>query len=346
MNIATTVEDMKPQPSIFACRGLPILAELSEADLDCVSGFFTVADLAQGETLYSEGEAATSACILLSGVLDAFASLPGGGETKVGTIRSGAVLGEMALLNGGERTATVRAREPARVLEVSSMFFMASLGRMDLPTHKLLRGVISVIAMRLNQVWARCLKEMVDVHLQQIAAADPTSGATGTAMPKQKAMDIFRFVPFLPGLKILQPAEITAIISLGNLIQSPAASFLYQRGTQARAAYLVLRGSAVYSAPDFPSIPMEVMGPGRLCGINELITGETRQFDAVARSDALLLELPGDVFMGLFRGESEQSLKFQQIIGRNQLKDLKTANNRLALIVNQKQIRTGVQRRP
>jgi CRP-like cAMP-binding protein len=72
----------------------------------------------------------------------------------------GDIIGEMALLNGGQRTASVRARTDAMALEVSSAFFQASLGHMDLPAHKILRRVISGLADRLSEICDKIIVQM------------------------------------------------------------------------------------------------------------------------------------------------------------------------------------------
>jgi Cyclic nucleotide-binding domain len=66
--------------------------------------------LARGETLVEQGEAGCDMFLLLEGVLGVEVS----GET-VAEVGPGALLGELAILGDGRRTATLRAHEPSRV---------------------------------------------------------------------------------------------------------------------------------------------------------------------------------------------------------------------------------------
>ncbi|MBP0495540.1 SLC26A/SulP transporter family protein [Pararoseomonas indoligenes] len=60
--------------------------------------------------------------VLLSGTADILIARPGSGQAtlRVATLAPGALFGEMALLNGGRRTADVRARTALRCLKLSS----------------------------------------------------------------------------------------------------------------------------------------------------------------------------------------------------------------------------------
>ena len=90
------------------------MGDLDDSEFHQIAAFFSVITLSAGQTLYAEGSVADSACFLIEGELDAFAELPGGGETLVGAIMPGDIIGEMALLNGGRRTASRSSQAKAR----------------------------------------------------------------------------------------------------------------------------------------------------------------------------------------------------------------------------------------
>jgi len=79
-----------------------------------------------GTTLVEQGEHGTDLYLLLDGVFGV--EIDG---DEVAEIGPGAVLGERALLEGGERTATLRAKTKCRVAVVSpEMLDRASLERL------------------------------------------------------------------------------------------------------------------------------------------------------------------------------------------------------------------------
>jgi Cyclic nucleotide-binding domain len=78
--------------------------------------------LDRGETLVEQGEPGAEMYLLLDGVLDVEID----GEPVAG-VGSGAVLGELAVLGDGRRTATVRAGRPSRVAVLTPTHRLAEL---------------------------------------------------------------------------------------------------------------------------------------------------------------------------------------------------------------------------
>ena len=75
-------------------------------------------DLAAGEILFSEGEKGDCMFVLLEGAVE----VKVGGKTVEQSSR-GALLGEMALIDGTPRVATVVATEPSRLARVDERRF-------------------------------------------------------------------------------------------------------------------------------------------------------------------------------------------------------------------------------
>ena len=75
-------------------------------------------DLAAGEVLFSEGEKGECMFVLLEGAVE----VKVGGKTVEQSSR-GALLGEMALIDGTPRVATVVATEPSRLARVDERRF-------------------------------------------------------------------------------------------------------------------------------------------------------------------------------------------------------------------------------
>lgn len=85
-----------------------------------------------GEVICRQGEAGTSCGVLLEGRLDGVIHAPEHGAGPAGTttftIEGGAVFGEMSLLTGQPRMATLRAAGHAEVLEIPESAFRLLLG--------------------------------------------------------------------------------------------------------------------------------------------------------------------------------------------------------------------------
>ena len=78
--------------------------------------------LVTGETLVEQGESSTDMFLLPEGVLDV--EIDGDSVAQVG---SGAVLGELAVLGDGTRTATLRVVRPSRVAVLTPTHRLAEL---------------------------------------------------------------------------------------------------------------------------------------------------------------------------------------------------------------------------
>jgi len=82
--------------------------------------------LADGEVLVEQGDAADNVYFIRSGTVTASKSTPQG-DVVVGTVEAGQVIGEVTVVAGGLRTATLRASGPVEVLEIERSEFEAWL---------------------------------------------------------------------------------------------------------------------------------------------------------------------------------------------------------------------------
>ena len=98
---------------------LPLFAGFGEAGLRALGGSLRIWELDPGDALFVEGAAAASAFVVLRGAVE-ISRDRGERHDRLATIGPGRTLGELSLIDGGPRTATCRATEPAAVLEIDS----------------------------------------------------------------------------------------------------------------------------------------------------------------------------------------------------------------------------------
>ena len=101
-----------------------------DALLDELHHTARVLGLSDGDVLVAEGDAADEVFFLRTGQLSVWASAPTG-LVRVGTIDEGQVVGEITVVAGGRRTATLRADGSAVVLGIPRPAFEDWLGRHD-----------------------------------------------------------------------------------------------------------------------------------------------------------------------------------------------------------------------
>ncbi len=129
-------------------RGLPLFAGLELAEL---AGLVGSIDLAAGEELWRQGEPADALYVVETGSLAVAARLPGERDHTLATLGAHEVLGELALLDGGVRTASVRALEPTRLLRLARADFRALVSRRDDSARTLRRRLTDLACTRLRE---------------------------------------------------------------------------------------------------------------------------------------------------------------------------------------------------
>lgn len=112
---------------------VPLFAGLSRKDLQKVARSSDEVELPEGRAVVQEGTAGHEAFIILEGS----AQVERKGLT-VATLGPGDHFGELALLDGGPRTATVLATSPMRVLVLGRREFSGALDSVPGLAHKLL----------------------------------------------------------------------------------------------------------------------------------------------------------------------------------------------------------------
>jgi CRP/FNR family cyclic AMP-dependent transcriptional regulator len=92
-----------------------MFADVPETDLAALAEGFVVREFEAGGIAVREGERGREIFLVLDGAFDVFASEQEG-RKRLGTLKPGAIFGEIAALTGGRRYATVQAAVPSRVV--------------------------------------------------------------------------------------------------------------------------------------------------------------------------------------------------------------------------------------
>jgi small-conductance mechanosensitive channel/CRP-like cAMP-binding protein len=126
-------------------RGIEILSPLGEEDLDALVPHVRLCVYGRGETVVRQGEEGSSLFIVLQGGLEV--RIDG---KKVGELSWGEFFGEMSLLTGERRRATVVATEEVRLIEVSK----EELSPVISSHPSILTGLSECLERRLEQIAA------------------------------------------------------------------------------------------------------------------------------------------------------------------------------------------------
>lgn len=112
--------DLRTRLQVLRATGL--FDGVDEALLAVLAGVAASVEVDAGDVVFRQGDPSTSMFVVEDGVFDVI--LDGEGQrTRVGEAGPGELLGEVQLITGGERTATVEARGSGRLLELDKAAF-------------------------------------------------------------------------------------------------------------------------------------------------------------------------------------------------------------------------------
>jgi CRP-like cAMP-binding protein len=131
---------LRKNAKIELLKTVPLFARCSKGELAEVAMLADELDVPQGRALATEGAAGKEFVIIVEGGADVRRK-----GRKINTLGSGDFLGEIALIAGVPRTATVTTTQPSRVLVVTAPAFKQLLR--DSPSIQL--KVLEALASRL-----------------------------------------------------------------------------------------------------------------------------------------------------------------------------------------------------
>ena len=134
---------MARDEKIELLRTVSLFRGLRDRELERISALADIIDLPADRRIMSQGERGAEMFVLVSGT----ARIERDGES-LGDRGPGEVLGEIALLDGGPRTATVTLTEPSRLLVLARREFQTLLD--EFPEVRL--QILETVAHRLRSL--------------------------------------------------------------------------------------------------------------------------------------------------------------------------------------------------
>lgn len=131
--------------------------------------------LAKGQSLFEQGDPSDAVYVVVDGQIAVGTVGEDGQETHFADLPPGAVFGEMAVIDGGPRTAGITAMAQARVLRLPGDVFVAALSSEPAFALSMLRDLIGKLRatdIRLEDRSVLSLEERLAKFLGQAAVGD------------------------------------------------------------------------------------------------------------------------------------------------------------------------------
>lgn len=125
-------------------RNVWLFSSCTDDELSRIAGLAQPQDVAAGTELFAEGDPGEDFYVIVDGTAEARV-----GSDKVGDLDAGSFFGEMALIDGGERTATVVATSPMSMLVMTRNDF-----------NTMLSSAMPHVAPKLMQVMGQRMREL------------------------------------------------------------------------------------------------------------------------------------------------------------------------------------------
>lgn len=161
---------------------IPFFTDLPVDELDRIRDGMEVVNLKSGEILFREGDAGEHMYIVLSGNLEILMAPGTDDELILNRVPQGEYIGEMSLVTGAPRTASVRAYGDVVLLSMSRTQLMDLL---QLHPH-LASTMVSVLSHRLDSTNVSTFRDLTEKNRQLQQAFDELKAAQELLIEKER----------------------------------------------------------------------------------------------------------------------------------------------------------------
>jgi CRP-like cAMP-binding protein len=306
--------------------GLPLFAGLPDADVSRIGAMLRPFAIAGGETLFQEGDEGGRMYAIAEGLLEVATHLPGERELRLAVAGPGELLGELSLLGGGRRSATVRALEPTTGYTIDRATF--ELLRADLrpAAIELMRRLGATAVVRLR----RAYEGLAARHGNGNPATDGAAAqaAIGDVGPERGETAYLARILFFRGFAEDEIREVAAGL---RRLAVPRGALLRADGEPDDALLLVLRGALeVTIRGGGHAARVLLAGPGRAAGHLGVLDEGPSIGVCRARERAIVLEIPSARIAELGRDPAPASRRFTRALYEDVARALQQAERPLA----------------
>lgn len=146
---------------ISSLGGIPLFSDLDQAELSEIVRIMLVLRFQDGEVVFREGDPGDAWYVIFEGHAEVWKAMPSGPPRRLSVLDMGDCFGEIAILDGSARSASVSASGPLTVFRFRRVAFDELLDQGSLAAHKLVGAMARQLARRHRSITHQ-LTELMD----------------------------------------------------------------------------------------------------------------------------------------------------------------------------------------
>ena len=145
-----------PSKSVFDFLiGMPIFEKLNITDLELISEYMNLIDVNAGDMIFREGDIGDYVCFVVNGQLEVIKKTENEKKVVLCKLRYNSSIGEMALIDEFQRSASVRAYTKATLITLTRTSFNRILGKHPYIGIQILKGISRLLTLNLRKTSSR-----------------------------------------------------------------------------------------------------------------------------------------------------------------------------------------------
>jgi CRP/FNR family transcriptional regulator, cyclic AMP receptor protein len=309
----------------------PLFAGLAPEELSDLARVTQPFERRPGECLFHQGEPADSLYVVESGRLESVARLPAERELSLAAIGPGELIGELALVSGGTRTATVRAVEATRGVVIQRDAFDSLRAGLRPGARAVMRRLCGVVSDRLRRRYAAIAARLGENEERGRFPAPRLRRAEVRPAAESER----EYASRLPFFSAFPAGDLERLLGELGRLELARAELLVRAGDPLDALYLTLRGAVEATIQRGERKQrVRLAGPGTACAYVGLIDKGLGPVDCRTRERAVVLALPRARFHHLLQGDDPLGQRFLDAVQQDLVQALRDAERRQATLIS------------
>jgi CRP/FNR family cyclic AMP-dependent transcriptional regulator len=292
-------------------RSIPLFSLVEPDEMLDILRLLRPVNLESGQVLFREREPGDAMWILGPGSEVAISASPGEGQRPVALAYAaeGETVGEMALVDDGQRSASAVVVQPGLAHQIEAIDFHVLRGSYNSAAYKVMRRICIDLCTKL-----RATNERIAPSSEPAVSAPALPDGP---RPDSEELEIFPPFQGLPKVVKLALAQKLRRVDVSEVTP------LFAEGEVADAAYFILEGEVTVGRN---GRTLAHLGPGNMFGLVAVIDQGRRSASCITTGPARLLKLTDTNFDALFASRQRGAYQIVDLVARQLVSHLRQAN--------------------